>query len=373
MVFWILITFLSVVAMGFVCYPLLRNNVIVRSEVDSEQTLYKARLLEIDKDLELGRLDETSAKAARAEEARRLIKSSEKTRSLNVSPTNKLLVIVAALSLPIFALPFYLSIGSPKEALPSGVVAETNSEPSIEDLLTVAEKRLASNPDDTNGWKVVAPVYMRMGRFNDAINAYENVLRVEGDSAEFLLKLADVHIEQNQGQFTDTAQDLVSRVLEIDTENAVAKFYTGIIALQNDKPDETRQIWQAMLDTANGDEDWVPIIQRRIAELNSLEQTPSRPTLDEATIEAAKNMSAEDRVEMIGQMVESLSDRLQENPNDKQGWQRLVQSYIVLNRNEEAQEAFENASRQFSGDEIFIEALRKIITTGNSSSNGEKR
>lgn len=373
MTFWILTALLSAIAMGFVCYPLLSRNVSVRSETDSEQTLYKARLLEIDKDFELGRLDEASAEAARTEEARRLIKSTENTKPLNVSSTNKILVVVAALFLPLFSLPFYLSVGSPQEAMPPVVAENVNGEPSIEELLAVAEKRLSTNPDDSNGWKVVAPVYMRMGRFDDAINAYENVLRVEGDSPEFLLKLADAHIEKNQGQVNDKAQNLVSRVLAIDEENAIAKFYTGIIALQSDKPDETLLIWQAMLDEAKGDEEWVPIIQGRIAELKSLENTPLLPAVDEATLEAAEGMSAEDRLEMIGQMVSNLSEKLQENPNDKQGWQRLIRSYMVLNRKEDAQTALVNARKQFADDTSFIQVLENIVSNNFKPSNGENQ
>lgn len=370
MIFWILTILLSVVAMGFVCYPLFSKNVSKRSETDSEQTLYKARISEIEKDLELGRLDEVSAQAAIAEEARRLIKSSENTQLLVMRSTNKLLVVVAALSLPLFSMPFYLSVGSPQEAIPQNVVKNTNSEPSIEDLLAVAEKRLASNPDDTNGWKVVAPVYMRMGRFEDAIKAYENVLRVEGNDPEFLLKLADAHIEQNQGQVNTIAQNLVSSVLSIDKENAIAKFYTGIIALQNDQPEEAKRIWQGMLDGANGNEEWFPIIQGRIVELKGLDQSSSLPALDVATLEAAEGMSTQDRFEMIGQMVSNLSEKLQENPNDKQGWQRLIQSYMVLDRTEDAQIAFENASKQFSDDKPFLEALEKIINSTSESTSG---
>lgn len=373
MTFWILITLLSAAAMGFVCFPLLRKNVSAKSEAYSEQTFYKARLSEIDKDLELGRLDEVSAEAAKTEEARRLIKSTENAKPLNVSTTNKTLVLVAALFLPLFSLPFYLSVGSPQKATVSNIVENTNAEASIEELLAVAEKRLSTHPDDSNGWKVIAPVYMRMGRFDDAIKAYESVLRVEGDSTEFLLKLTDAHIEKNQGQVNETAQNLVSRVLTIDKDNVIAKFYTGIIALQSDKPDETMRIWQTMLDEANGDEEWIPIIQGRIAELKSLEQAPSLPELNQETLNAAENMSPEDRLEMIGQMVSSLSDKLKENPNDKQGWQRLIRSYMVLDRTEDAKTALNNAQKQFSDDKTFIASLENIISNNSKSKNGENQ
>jgi cytochrome c-type biogenesis protein CcmH len=374
MAFWIITGLLTAIAMGFVCYPLLRKSVSSRTEVDSEQTLYKARLSEIDKDVELGRLDETSAQAARTDEARRLIKATENTRPLKVSSTNKVLVIIAALFLPLSSLPFYLSVGSPHEALPTSVADNSDNEPSIQELLAVAEKRLASNPDDTNGWKVIAPVYMRMGRFDDAMNAYENVLRVEGDSPEFLLKLADAHIEKNQGQVNAKAQQLVSRILELDKENAAAIFYTGIIALQSDNPDETMRIWQAMLDKAKGDEEWIPVIESRIAELKTLENTAvPLPALDEETLEAAQDMSSEDRLEMIGQMVSNLSEKLQEDPDDKQGWQRLITSYMVLDKKEDAQIALANAQKHFSDDSAFMQTLENIIINNSTTLNGENQ
>lgn len=364
MTFWISITLLSVAAMGFVLYPLFKSRVSSRSELESEQTLYQARLAEIEKDLELGRLDATSAEAAKAEEARRLIKASENTKTISVSRGNKAIVLLAALSLPLFSIPFYYNTGSPDVISPQPRVAENTGLPSIEQLLQVAEKRLADNPDDVNGWKVVGPVYMRLGRYNDAIKAYENILRVEGRKPEFLIRLADVYIEQGQGQIDDKAKALIAETLSIEPKNPTARYYSGIVALQSGKQDETRRIWQAILDGANGDEDWVPVIKGRIAELDTLEQETPKvplPKLDEDTLEAAAGMSADERQEMITQMVANLAERLEENPDDKQGWERLIRSYIILGRYEDANKALEAARKQYSSDEAFMTFLQNMV------------
>ena len=46
------------------------------------------------------------------------------------------------------------------------------------------EAHLESNPDDGRGWEVVAPVYLRLGRFEDAVKARRNALRLIGANAD---------------------------------------------------------------------------------------------------------------------------------------------------------------------------------------------
>ena len=50
-------------------------------------------------------------------------------------------------------------------------------------------------------------------------------------------------------------------------------------------------------------------------------------------------MSAADRQTMIRTMVQRLADRLQENPDDLSGWQRLARAYEVLGETEKAKDA----------------------------------
>ncbi len=370
MMFWILTILLAMIAMGFVCLPLFRNSVSSSTELDSEQTLYEARLSEIEKDLELGRLDKISAEAAKNEEARRLIKSSETGHDKTPSNNNKILVWLAAISLPIISIPFYYTVGSPQLTSTHKEAEQAATQPSMQDLLKVAETQLKKNPDDIKGWKAVAPVYVRLGRYEDAINAYQNVLRVEGRKPEILLKLADVHIEKDQGQISQLANALIEETLSIDGENPIAKFYTGIIALQKDEKDETMRIWQGMLDGAKGDEEWLPVVEGRISELRTLMKTPQLPALDEETILSAEEMEPDQRIAMIGQMVSNLAQKLENNPENKQGWERLIRSYLVLGRTDDAQTALANAAAHFVDDKQFIIALENMIKTQGNSSNG---
>lgn len=76
-----------------------------------------------------------------------------------------------------------------------------------------------------------------------------------------------------------------------------------------------------------------------------------------ADVAAAQEMSDEDRLTMIQGMVDGLAARLEENPNDLDGWMRLARSYNVLNRPEDALAALEKAGQAFP-QETTIMLLR---------------
>ena len=68
-------------------------------------------------------------------------------------------------------------------------------------------------------------------------------------------------------------------------------------------------------------------------------------------------MSPEDRKLMIEGMVASLSEKLADEPNNEAGWRRLIRSYIVLNRPEDAKSAIASAKEAISDNAAFTEFL----------------
>ena len=42
------------------------------------------------------------------------------------------------------------------------------------------EKYLEANPKNGRGWELLAPVYLRLGRFDDAVRARRNALEIFG-------------------------------------------------------------------------------------------------------------------------------------------------------------------------------------------------
>ena len=65
------------------------------------------------------------------------------------------------------------------------------------------EEHLAKSPNDGAGWEVIAPVYMRLGRFNDAVTAWRRALALNGETAVRDANLGEALVAAANGVVTD--------------------------------------------------------------------------------------------------------------------------------------------------------------------------
>ena len=78
---------------------------------------------------------------------------------------------------------------------------------------------------------------------------------------------------------------------------------------------------------------------------------------------AARNISAKDRGEMIRGMVARLVDRLKENGNDVEDWQRLLRAYMVLGERDKAHAAAADAKRALARDPDKLRRIEDMINS----------
>ncbi len=67
-------------------------------------------------------------------------------------------------------------------------------------------------------------------------------------------------------------------------------------------------------------------------------------------VEAASTLSARDRQAMVEGMVQRLDETLRQNGGDIDGWKRLVRSYMILNRRNDAQDALARGMKALQGE-----------------------
>ncbi|MEZ5842006.1 MAG: c-type cytochrome biogenesis protein CcmI, partial [Hyphomicrobiales bacterium] len=82
-----------------------------------------------------------------------------------------------------------------------------------------------------------------------------------------------------------------------------------------------------------------------------------------ADIAAAGNMSDEERQAMIAGMVERLADKLNDNPDDIDGWKRLIRAYAVMGRSEDAVAAGRKAAEHFAGDADKLNQIKEFASS----------
>ncbi len=331
----------------------------------SEKALYERRLAEIDLEFEAGKIDATNMEAAKAEAGRQLIrstKSGEKSSQASVQQRGWVFIL-ALVFIPVFTLAIYPLLGSPQLINPPERKAQ-NQEQSLEQLVATVERRLQESPDDAQGWRVLAPIYVRSQQYEKAEAAFRNLLRIEGESSIVMSSLAEMITAKQQGKINAEALQLFERAVVLDARNTTARFFLGLEKIQSGNEQAAREIWQKMVDDAEGDEDWLPAIKERLA---SLEETASQSTNTQQP-SAIEQMSEEDRSRVEG-MVASLEQRLEDDPTDQRGWVMLVRSYIVLGDMDRAKAMAEKAVTNFSDQPEFSKLLEQMISNGKPDPN----
>ncbi len=234
---------------------------------------------------------------------------------------------------------------------------------SLEELVARAEQHLRRNPEDGRGWDVLAPIYLRLGRNQDAVIAFGNAIRLSGASAEREAGLGQAIMAAAGGIVTADAQAAFERALAIDAKDPRARFFLAIGYAQEGRVAEARALWTQMKGDLPPDSPWRGAADQQLARTASDSAacevaSSARPAPTPEQVDAAKEMPSEDRMAMIEGMVSRLDARLRQNPDDPEGWQRLVRSYHVLGRIAEAKDALARGTRAL-GD--GSEGARRLV------------
>ncbi len=344
MVFWIVAALLTLAASLAVLAPLARR-APAGGEGSHDLEVYKDQLAEVDRDAGRGLIQPAEAEEAKTEIARRILRLGNADEAGGkTSPARRSAAAIgmaAVLAVPLVSWGLYLSLGSPD--LPSQPLAErlarNPADSSIDELVARAEAHLAANPDDGRGWDVLAPIYLRMGRAEDAVAAYTRALRLQGDSAGRQAGLGEAVVSAAGGVVSVEAQQAFERALALEPGQPKARFYLAMGLAQDGKSDEAAAGWHSMVADLPADSPWRRAAEQALSEVSAATAEPAGPGPSKDEIAAAAAMSDADRRQMIETMVAGLDEKLRANPKDAEGWRRLVRSYMVLGRRDDASDA----------------------------------
>jgi cytochrome c-type biogenesis protein CcmH len=355
MTLWFVFALMTVAAIFAVLWPLGRAD---RPQNDgSEATVYKDQLAEIDRDVATGTIGAPEAEAARVEISRRLLAAADNQRDPPTVSSRRLrrfAAVLALVGLPVVAVAFYLPLGSPRLGdfpLAERVRAPDPTQP-LDNLVAQVQAHLEKNPNDGRGWNVLAPVLARLGRYDEAVQAYRNSITYNGENAERRADLGEALAAAANGVVTSEAKAEFERAVALNADEVKASYFLGVAAEQDGRGNDAASIWRAMLAKAPADAPWRPLVQEALARVGS-----KAPVLSDDTMAAAKDMNAADRSAMIHNMVDRLATRLKQNGDDVEGWLRLVRAYMVMGDRDKARSALTDARQAVAND---AERLRQL-------------
>lgn len=279
MLLWFGMAVMAAAVTYAVARPLMRREITGESSLANtpspDVAVYRDQLRELESDRERGLLSATEAEAARAEVGRRLIAAAAtepevillRANTARHAPVLQILLV----GLPLTALGAYLFLGQPD--LPSRPYADRLKAPLAQatpgDLIARVEAQLRSKPDDARGWDVIGPVYLQMGRYADAAEAFMNAMKYGAETPQRLAGFADARVGQENGIIPDDARRAYERVVVLAPDRFDARLRLAMAKEQDGKTADAIAEIKAMLAAAPKDVPWRSMVERRLKRMES--------------------------------------------------------------------------------------------------------
>ncbi len=377
MMLFFLASLLIIVVLAILLLPLFRSNPAGDDALQHNLTVFRDQLLELDRDAEAGLITGEEKDAARLEIERRLIaaqKQLSEHKRLEMPGRTEILIAALIGLVPLLAAGFYMQIGRPdlpaapysqRTDLASANIMDAGSHPEMNALIEELKQRLVEDPESLEGWALLARSQANIGDYESALAAYGKAIEITGGrNAQIAAEYAETLVLASEGIVIPEAENIFHNLLLEDENDPQALFYIGLAEAQRGEDESALARWRKIIEVSPPDAPWLSAVQAQIAELSGEEAPPPplpvRPGPTQEQMEAAQSMSAEDQQAMINAMVEGLAERLKENPDDLQGWQRLARAYQVLGRVKDEQAALAQIIRLNPDDQAAKARIEEL-------------
>ncbi len=406
MTLWIILTLMAVIAAAVLTVPLVRRQEARADARAATLAVLQDQLGDVDVQLAAGSIAPPDAEGMRIEIKRRMLAAGhvpiELTRPLGARGLSRVAVGVAAL-VGVAATAMYASMGRPDlggiatsttttgAPATAAPVAAANAGPAPEIAMLIGglEKKMAANPADPEGWRMLGWSYFQTGRFADSAAAYAKAVAINPTGQGYQSAYGEALVQAADGSVTPAAATAFAKARALDGTDARARYFLALAKQQSGDAKGALDDWIALLGESPGDAPWAPQLRgviettardakidvsARLAAIKppasggatvapppGLGELPSAamargPSADQ--VAGAATMPAGDQQAMIRGMVERLAEKLKANPADEDGWVRLMRARMVLGDGAAAAQAKTDALAAFRADAAAQARLR---------------
>ncbi|PZQ63274.1 MAG: c-type cytochrome biogenesis protein CcmI [Phenylobacterium zucineum] len=348
LVFWAVAGVLTAVAAGLI---LMRaaGAAETAATADPAPVLYRRQLAEIADLAERGLMGAAERKAAEAEAARRLLAATDAPQQAwSADPRARRVVLVAGLAAPAIALGLYLTLGAP--GYPDQPFAqrlagwrqtplESLTPPQLAAVLRVATRE---RPTDAEGFRLLGLVEAAAQNPVAAVRALRQALALAPQRVDIWQMLGEAEIVEAGGKVDADAQAAFRKVLELSPKDPGARFYLANAKAEAGRRAEAAADLDALLAEMPASDPRRQVVANAAAELKG---QPPQPKGDPQ------------QLALIQGMVASLAGKLEADPNNPEGWVRLVRAYAVLGDTDKRDAAYASARARYAGSPQVLQQL----------------
>lgn len=260
---WIGLFLLAGLTALFLIWPTVRREkltALLHGQQNARQLanieLYKQKLAQLDLDLQEGRIESDAYPQMKAEVEDLLLDDAQFSKQQAWQGASKPLVISSLLLVVAAVLAFSWMLYSRIGAVP-GLEMHFAQQQLIREgqqdfgsLLKRLEDTVQANPDDTEGWSLLARIYLDLGQLEAGAAAIEQIIRIEGASARLLAQQAQALYFHDGNRVTPRVQILMDQAYELDPGDPATLSFMGMVAYQQQDWDAARRHWEAALPRA---------------------------------------------------------------------------------------------------------------------------
>lgn len=193
------------------------------------------------------------------------------------TPPKRWAAIWLATGLAAATVALYALVGNPAALMPQPASAPAPTQaqgdigqPQIEAMVSRLAQRLQTQPDDPQGWRMLAKSYETLGRFDDAVQAYQKLLKHQAPTADVLTDYA-VTLGMSKGQaLAGEPEVLINQALKLEPRHVQALALSGSAAFEQGDYQRAVLQWNKLLALIPKDADMRGSIERNVERAQSL-------------------------------------------------------------------------------------------------------